>query len=733
MREREIERWTLVSSRKMRGTRRDQNKTDRINLHNTESDGTTTCYINNLPKDITEREIKRMFERWGKVVDVYIARKRNKLGKIFGFVRYVDIKDDKWLEDQLKDVWFGSYKVWANISRFQRKNSRLVQWRRSSKEEYRTLVRKDGWVREKQNTQNVGVWHNMRKNGKTYADATRNKESTFREKHHGNVTKEGTSLFISIKEEEMTWAKSGFTGFVRKVEDLSSLQQRFENEGIATIKAIPMGGERVFIKVDEDEDFKSLVKEYEGFFQQEFSIIREWNPRDIGGARYVWVRAWGIPIHAWNKKVFSLLTTSFGKLMKLDQATIDRERFDLARLYVRTTMMEFINKVIKVQINDEIFAIRITEELCDCESGDYMMDIENYLSDAEVEDDDTSVNSMDTCIPPSMSSEEDEETMKKIEDNAEHLILEAAAAEALNGGIHAVDNTENEKNEGPNPPELTQILNETCRIFNACGDLSGIKLKTKETVGGIVSCSNDKNSGDLIRWGPSIEREKNGPLHEPSPIQSSGEIQVTDKIDNYSNSGGTQIKTKAPKENPNQACQEDKGNQNRLEQPRHDPLQSLNSKASMEIIKNYGNLGDDDENKESDRVDIGKKASSRQEGKSPDNVSQGTSISSKVRRKRRIEILREKKKLKKKGKKVSTNCSCSQRSRLHKVQANHNSVLTENESDRKMWVLLHGDAKEVAKDVWDLGKDYGLLHKGEEGEIIQELVSGVKIGEGSSK
>jgi hypothetical protein len=32
--------------------------------------------------------------------------------------------------------------------------------------------------------------------------------------------------------------------------------------------------------------------------------------------------------------------------------------------------------------------------------------------------------------------------------------------------------------------------------------------------------------------------------------------------------------------------------------------------------------------------------------------------------------------------------------------------------------------------VWDIGKDFGLVHKGEEGEILQELITEVKGTEG---
>lgn len=38
----------------------------------------------------------------------------------------------------------------------------------------------------------------------------------------------------------------------------------------------------------------------------------------------------------------------------------------------------------------------------------------------------------------------------------------------------------------------------------------------------------------------------------------------------------------------------------------------------------------------------------------------------------------------------------------------------------------------MAKDVLDLGKEFGLFHKGEEGEIIEELEVGVKGGKRGS-
>lgn len=55
---------------------------------------------------------------------VYCKKKKqtgNKRGKYFGLVRYEEIKDQEWLENQLMNIWFESYKSWVNISKFERK------------------------------------------------------------------------------------------------------------------------------------------------------------------------------------------------------------------------------------------------------------------------------------------------------------------------------------------------------------------------------------------------------------------------------------------------------------------------------------------------------------------------------------------------------------------------------------------------------------------------------------
>lgn len=56
----------------------------------------TSFYFSNFPEDWGTEALWKMFTRWVRVIDVYLPRKRNKAGQLFGFVRF---EGDKSVED----------------------------------------------------------------------------------------------------------------------------------------------------------------------------------------------------------------------------------------------------------------------------------------------------------------------------------------------------------------------------------------------------------------------------------------------------------------------------------------------------------------------------------------------------------------------------------------------------------------------------------------------------------
>jgi len=79
-----------------------------------------TFYFSNVSDNISYSSLRKGFEVCGSMEDVYLARKHNVNGAVFGFVRYSKVKDvDKLLKD-VNNVWFGDCKVVAKVSTYDR-------------------------------------------------------------------------------------------------------------------------------------------------------------------------------------------------------------------------------------------------------------------------------------------------------------------------------------------------------------------------------------------------------------------------------------------------------------------------------------------------------------------------------------------------------------------------------------------------------------------------------------
>ena len=77
-------------------------------------------YLTNVPHDIPYITLRQGFEVCAVMEDVYLARKCNVNGGVFGFVRYDNVKDVDKLLKAVNNVWFGDWRVVAKVATFDR-------------------------------------------------------------------------------------------------------------------------------------------------------------------------------------------------------------------------------------------------------------------------------------------------------------------------------------------------------------------------------------------------------------------------------------------------------------------------------------------------------------------------------------------------------------------------------------------------------------------------------------
>ncbi|KAJ4841520.1 hypothetical protein Tsubulata_012677 [Turnera subulata] len=92
-----------------------------------------------------------------------------------------------------------------------------------------------------------------------------------------------------------------------------------------------------------------------------FDLLRPWKVNDGPSNRKVWIRAKGIPLHAWSNGFFHILVSTFGSLISIAPETENKTKLDFAFLQIITTVSKSISWDISATIDGSTFQIVIEE------------------------------------------------------------------------------------------------------------------------------------------------------------------------------------------------------------------------------------------------------------------------------------------------------------------------------------------------------------------------------------
>jgi hypothetical protein len=90
--------------------------------------------------------------------------------------------------------------------------------------------------------------------------------------------------------------------------------------------------------------------------------VKPWSPNVVNLKRDVWVKVYGIPLHAWGDNLFRLLGERFGGFVDYDEDTASRTRFDVARLKFSTSSRSRIEVPVSIMVMGVSFELWVVEE-----------------------------------------------------------------------------------------------------------------------------------------------------------------------------------------------------------------------------------------------------------------------------------------------------------------------------------------------------------------------------------
>ncbi|GKA23040.1 zf-CCHC domain-containing protein [Tanacetum coccineum] len=266
-----------------------------------------SVFISNFPDDCSSRDLWKVCNGYGTVVDVFIPNKRSKAGKRFAFVRFINVLNLDRLIENLKTIWIGRFHLSANTARFERPKASTFQ-----KEKPVPSGNVTGF--KQSIVQNQGG----------------PKES------YSSILKPSLVLDDScLVNRDLT---NCVMGEVLQFSSINNLQVLLSNEGFHNTRVVYLGGLWVMIELKSSKS-KSKFMEHVGvasWFRRLCNAQSDFAAKE----RIVWVDIEGVPLNAWTRSTFQKISSKWGELVELEDGYDDL--FARKRICIKTSQTENI-------------------------------------------------------------------------------------------------------------------------------------------------------------------------------------------------------------------------------------------------------------------------------------------------------------------------------------------------------------------------------------------------------
>nr|KAJ0210611.1 hypothetical protein LSAT_V11C400216830 [Lactuca sativa] len=337
-----IGEWTEVRQRR----RRHQED------HNSTKSMATSFFFLNFPDDWDEKALWQTFQRYGTIVDLYLARKRNIKNKRFGFARFIRIENISDFERKLNGIWIGNYKLRVNLARFQRKSTANprppmpLNGHRQTKQPF-VYPHLHPFQPNSQDAQNCI---------KSYAEVIAGDK----------MPKETTNpnpIRMTSFEETREFMKRALVGEVENFQALMNVRAFPEVEECPTVVMRYLGGMKMLVEFESEDAKTKFLVDGRQIWNPRFKTMYNWNPKENFNVRIASIMIFGVPQHAWCEEAFSVIARKWGTVIIPEECATDNPNMAFGRVGILTSHPQLINQSITISVDESPFSITVLEDL----------------------------------------------------------------------------------------------------------------------------------------------------------------------------------------------------------------------------------------------------------------------------------------------------------------------------------------------------------------------------------
>ncbi|CAO2814203.1 unnamed protein product [Amaranthus hypochondriacus] len=323
--------------------------------------GTTTLFVDGLPQGISSEWLGDMFSQCGRVVDVYVSRKkRTATVAQFGFVRFKDRKCAEEAMDKLNGELIKGRKMYVSMAKYEKGGHfGLKPPRQQPKPPQRSLIRRSATRDSRKYVEVVrGVTPTM-ENRSVFENRVQQR------------AREPMSVTLKMGESE-TVAQRLQKAVVVQVGNRYELREAAERVAnmelpIASLSAI--SPKELILFFDNEEDIEGAING-DSPLRILGENVHRWDEKEFQQERIVWVECTGIHPKWWSYENTVKLGEVWGQVLNVEEEVLGVNSLTAARLLLKTKINHKLDEEVRVQWGSNFGTVYVREiPSCRCMVG----------------------------------------------------------------------------------------------------------------------------------------------------------------------------------------------------------------------------------------------------------------------------------------------------------------------------------------------------------------------------
>ncbi|KAM0018745.1 putative RNA recognition motif domain, nucleotide-binding alpha-beta plait domain superfamily [Helianthus debilis subsp. tardiflorus] len=309
-------------------------------------------FVSNIPQGCRPWDLANALRDFGEIAGAFIAKKKDKNGRTFGFVSFKDVRDLEALKNSLSKVKLGGNKLDINVARYAKENGHLRL--AEGKSGKGVAGKKTGIDHSKGQMGGYNVTGSRPVNqGASFLDVLTNK--THAEKEDDVLVLDPATF--SLAEDSERRAIGRVLGF----QELNALKSSLSGAGIGGVSVQYLGGLYVLITMISGEGLASFLNDKDSWSRW-FSMLQPWLGQAIPFERLAWINIRGVPPHLVSRDVFDQIGSRYGKVIQPSRFLESDGDISSDRLGILVDSGNSVNGILNLKWQDKKFKIWIIEE-----------------------------------------------------------------------------------------------------------------------------------------------------------------------------------------------------------------------------------------------------------------------------------------------------------------------------------------------------------------------------------